>query len=571
MNSKSLTLALLGSMLLLTLSGFATTSCTSRRSTADLVIRAHVIYTAHPARPKAEAVAIRGGRIIDVGRKSKINRLIGKNTEVLDFKHGVIVPGLIDAHAHLAGLGKALSELDLNGTTSRSEVRDLVLQAISTTPEGEWVEGRGWDQNDWVDTSFPNWRDLRNTNQRPVALRRVDGHALWANQAAMRIAGITSDTPDPKGGRIVHDGAGQPTGVFVDNAMDLITRHIPKADASVIRTRIERAQAECNRFGLAAVHDASVDSLGLAVYRQMAEEGALTLRVYAMLDGSDPVFVEQEMLRGPQGSSTDMLRVRAVKLIVDGALGSRGALLLEPYTDDPENNGLLISTRENLARLTGLAIDRGFQVAVHAIGDSANRVMLDVYKAALIGRNPEDLRLRIEHAQILDSLDIPRFGEQGVIASMQPRHATSDMPWAADRLGEERVAEGAYAWRSILEMGGKLAFGSDFPVEPPNPLLGMYSAVTRQDEQGQPEGGWYPEQRLTMEEALLGFTHGAAYAEFAERVRGTIEKGKLADFTVLDKDPFEGEPSVLLETKVLATIVDGRVVFDFKQASPSEK
>jgi len=569
MSSRTFTFALLILTLLVIFSGIASSSCSSRRLTADLVIRADVIYTAYPARPKAEAVAVRAGRIIDVGRRSKINRLIGKRTRVLDYD-GAVLPGLIDAHGHLASLGRALSRIDLVGTRDKDEILAKVKEAIPGSAVEDWITGRGWDQNDWPDQQFPTWKDLRETESRAVALWRVDGHAVWVNRTALRLAGITSATPNPAGGRILHDDSGEPTGVLIDKAMDLVSQQMPKEDVALRRKYVIAGMKECNRFGLVGVGDAAVDSLGLAVYRGLAEKGELTLRVYAMLDGSDQVFAEQEMLHGPQGSSSDMLRVRSLKMFADGALGSRGAALLEPYSDDPGNYGLITTSRAKLARMTSIAMDRGFQVCVHAIGDSANRMVLDVFSAALLGRNPEDFRLRVEHAQILDSLDIPRFGEQGVIASMQPTHATSDMPWVEERLGPERTRVGAYVWRSLLDSGARLCFGSDFPVESPNPMLGLYAAVTRQDTSGNPPGGWMPEQRLSMEEALDGFTIDAAYAEFAERVIGSIEKGKLADFTVIDTDIFQADPKALIDAKVLATIVDGVVVYDSKTAGGGE-
>lgn len=553
---------LLTTMLLAILAGLGTTSCSSRRATADLVIRADAIYTAFPARPKVEAVAVREGRIVDLGNWSAIRKQVGRQTEVLRYKKAVVLPGLIDAHAHLSSLGQALSELDLTGTAGPEEIAQMVAAEMRIAGTEEWILGRGWDQNDWEETNFPTWRDLREAERLPVVLRRVDGHAIWVNRTAMRVAGISTSTPDPKGGRIVRDRAGRPTGVFIDRAADLITRHIPEPTRMQRESWIRSAMDECNRLGLVGVHDAGIDSVTLAIYRGLERRGRLTMRIYAMLDGDDEVFVEQEMLRGPQGEAQDLLRVRAVKMYADGALGSRGALLLEPYSDDTTRYGLAVSSKEQLLDMGRRVRERGYQFCVHAIGDSANRMMLDVYSALLGGPlNGGDQRWRIEHAQILDSLDIPRFATLGVVASMQPTHATSDMPWAQQRLGRERVEEGAYAWRKLLDSGAIIAFGSDFPVENPNPLLGLYAAVTRQDRFGQPDSGWVPSQRLTMEEALEGFTRRAAEAEFADRVRGTIEKGKLADFTVIDVDPFEEEPKALLDAKVIATILAGEVVY----------
>lgn len=527
---------------------------------ADLIIQGAHVYTADPAKPAAEAVAIWQGRIAYVGAADSAATYKGSATQILQLDGGVILPGLIDAHAHLMGLGKFLSELDLKDMASPGQIRAMVQDKQVITPKGEWIQGRGWDQNNWSTRQFPSAADLAGTEDNPVYLRRVDGHAAWVNQAAMSVCGITRDTPDPEGGRIVRDSSGAPTGVLIDNAEDLIVAHIPIPSFEEQIDRAKLAIHECIRFGLVGIHDAGVDSSSLEVYRQLDRDSLLTLRVYAMLSPGDTSFFSRQIEKGPSVEADGRLVIGAVKLYADGALGSRGAALLEPYSDDRGNKGLLVNRPEYLYDMTRRALGRGFQVCTHAIGDAGVHTVLDIYEKALRESAPPDPRLRIEHTQVVAPDDMPRFAKLGVIPAMQPTHATSDMGWAEARLGPERV-KGAYAWRTLLKAGCRLPFGSDFPVESPNPLWGIYAAVTRQDHDGKPAGGWQPDERLTIYQAIRGFTLDAAYAEFADWMRGSIETGKTADFTILDKDICMLPPDSILATKVVYTIVAGKLVY----------
>ena len=526
----------------------------------DLILTGGRVYTVNPAQSTAEAVAVLGGRILYVGSADSALALRGPATRLLDLKGGIVLPGLIDAHAHLIGLGKFLSQIDLIETTSPQQALQMVREKQKATPKGKWIQGRGWDQNNWGEKRFPSWQDLPGTDQNPVYLQRVDGHAAWINKAAMQVCGITRDTPDPEGGKIVRDSAGEPTGVFVDNAEDLIVAHLPKPSWDDQIAWAKTAIAECNRFGLVGVHDAGADSIALEVYRQLHRDSLLTLRIYAMLSPLDSSFYSHQVAQGPIVDADGRLVIAAVKLYADGALGSRGAALLAPYSDDPGNKGLMVNKPEYLHDMSRQAVAHGFQVCTHAIGDAGVRTMLDVYERVLREVSPPDPRLRIEHSQVIAQSDIPRFAQLGVIPSMQPTHATSDMRWAEDRLGPERI-KGAYAWRKLLDQGCRIPFGSDFPVESANPLWGIYAAVTRQDHKGWPAGGWQPEERLSVAEALRGFTIDAAYAEFADWMRGSIEIGKAADFTILDKDICTAPPDSMLTTRVVCTIVAGKIVY----------
>jgi predicted amidohydrolase YtcJ len=526
---------------------------------ADMILFADRIYTLNPSAPPAEAVAVSGERISFVGDRKEAEAYRGSDTRVLDLTGKTVLPGLIDAHGHLLSLGRSLSQLGLTGTKSAKQIQALVREKQLSVQAGQWIEGRGWDQNDWREKEFPTWRDLAGTEANPVYLRRVDGHAAWLNRTALELCGIHRETPDPSGGRILRDQDGNPTGVLIDNALDLARAVIPAPTHTDLLDWARAAIKECHRVGLVGMHDAGIDSAALEVYRELEKRGELTLRIYGMLSDEDPAFLDRWLEQGPD-TTGGYLTIRSIKAYADGALGSRGAALLEPYSDEPGSRGLTIHAPGYYYRLTSRALKRGFQVCTHAIGDAANRMILDEYEKALKEYPSGDHRLRIEHCQILTPSDIPRFAQLGVIASMQPTHATSDMPWAHDRVGGERI-KGAYIWRSILEAGGRLALGSDFPVESPNPLWGIYAGITRQDQSGIPPGGWFSEQRLTREEAVRGFTLDAAYAQFEEDLRGSIEVGKLADFTVLDRNIFEISPAEILKTKAIYTIVGGKVVY----------
>ena len=478
---------------------------------------------------------------------------------------GTILPGLVDAHAHLYGLGVALDTVDLSGTTSIDAIVGKVRERAASMTAGEWVLGRGWDQNDWTVKEFPTAASIDAVvSDRPVWLERVDGHAGLANTAAMRAAGVTAATPDPPGGRILRDAAGEPTGVFIDAAMTLVDRVVPPVSFEQRKRRILASAQTIAANGLTGIHDAGADADTIRAVRELIDEKRFPIRVYMML-GDNESLLREWFSRGPLVAHGDRLTVRSVKVYADGALGSRGAALLEPYSDDPGNRGLMIASPEHIADVARRGRNAGFQVNTHAIGDAGVRNVVDAYETA--GVTPAD-RFRIEHLQVVAPEDFPRLASRGIIASMQPTHATSDMYWAEDRVGPQRV-KGAYAWRTVLSTGGRLALGSDFPVEEVNPWLGISAAVTRQDRKGWPEGGWYPEQRLTLAEAVRGFTRDAAYAAFEEDSRGTIEPGKLADLTIVEGNPYVMDPSALDDVRVKYTVVGGEIVY--QSDSPQAK
>ncbi len=536
---------------------------TAPHETATLVLKNAHVVTMDETVPDAQAIAVKGNRIVFVGNNDDVIRWIGLQTKVEDLRGAWVYPGLVDAHCHVMGLGMALENVDLVGTSSYEDVIRLVKERAAKTPKGQWILGRGWDQNDWETKNFPTHEQLsRGIPDHPVWLTRVDGHAGLANATAMELAGITPDTADPDGGRIVRDASGTPTGVFVDNGELLIQQAIPEPGPEQRRDRLERAMDACRRLGLTGVHDAGITPLVIRDYQALAAAGKLGLRVYAMLEAPEASVDAVAYMRENRVDPGDdnLLTVRSLKMYADGALGSRGAALLEPYSDDPGNTGLLVTPADRMAQLARAAVEADFQICTHAIGDRANRLVLDAYQEALQGHDNLDHRFRIEHAQILSPEDIPRFHELGVIPSMQPTHATSDMPWAGDRLGENRL-QGAYAWRSLLDTGTIIPCGSDFPVESPNPMLGIYAAITRQDLDGHPEGGWYPNQRMSRLEALKGFTSWAAIAAFEEGELGVIRTGMLADLTVMDADLLTCPPDRIPEATALLTIVNGRILF----------
>ncbi len=534
--------------------------CATNSPTEDLIISGGTIYTMDPERPTAEAMLIRGGKVVFFGTEAGALTWTGEKAQRININGGIVIPGLIDAHAHVEGVGKLFSQLDLVGTSSSAEIRDLVIEALATTPKGAWLQGRGWDQNDWTEKTFPTFADLTETNSHPVYLRRIDGHACWVNRRALEICGIDSQTQDPPGGRIVRDTNGAPTGIFVDNAIDLISKFLENPSYAERRNWVATGIRECNRLGLVGVHDAGVDSVGLAIYRDLAQNDSLTLRINAMLSSTETALLDSYLPKGPTTEANGFVNIRSIKIYADGALGSRGAWLLEPYSDRPELSGLALTAPDSVLALTERAVDAGFQVCTHAIGDRGVRETLDSYEETLTKTGASDARLRIEHSQVISESDIPRFAKLGVIPAMQPTHATSDMYWVEERVGPKRIA-GAYAWRKLLNSGVRIPLGSDAPVESINPLWGIHAAVTRQDHNGWPKDGWHAEEKLSITEAVRGFTIDAAYAEFAEDERGALVIGKLADITVLDKDIFKISPEQILKTKALYTIIAGKVVY----------
>jgi predicted amidohydrolase YtcJ len=516
------------------------------QGTADLVLTNGRIYTVDNARPEASALAVRGGRVLFVGSDREAKSLAGPSTHVIDLRGATVVPGITDAHAHLLGLGNMLQRVNLAGSTSYNEVITRVKTWAKDVRPGEWIQGRGWDQNRWPVKEFPTHEALsRAFPNNPVVLGRIDGHALLANARAMELAHITAATTDPSGGRIVRLPTGAPSGVFVDNAMRLIDRAIPAATRADTRKAILAAVAEANRWGLTGIHDPGENAETIGIYEELAKAGTYNQR-------------------GPQSALYDgHLWIRAIKLYADGALGSRGAALLAPYSDDPGNSGLLVSRPEHIRAWAETALRLGFQVNVHAIGDRGNRIVLDAFDSALKKIPKADHRFRIEHAQVLSPQDIPRFAKLGVIPSMQATHQTSDMRWAEARVGPQRI-RGAYAWRSLLNTGVVIPNGTDFPVEEVNPLLTFHAAVTRQDPTNWPLGGWYPGQKMTREEALQSITIWPAYAGFQESILGSLTPGKYADFVVLDRDIMHVPDTEILGTRVISTWIGGKRVYEAK-------
>ena len=520
---------------------------------ADMVVVNAKVHTVNPAQPDAKAIAVRQGKIAAAG--DDVQKWIGPATTVIDAHGSAVLPGLIDSHGHVRGLGTALETIDLRGIRSEAEIAEKVRVAAAQAKPGEWIQGRAWDQNLFPSKQFPNADGISAAApNNPVALVRVDGHAVWVNKKAMEIADLNPATQEPAGGKIIRDAAGKPTGVLVDTARRLVERKIPAATPEQVERRILKALTACAQLGMTSVHDAGVDADDIAAYKSLIQKGQLPIRVYAMLAGPGP-HLDQWLAKGPEIG--DFLTVRSIKLVGDGALGSRGAAMLDPYSDDGVNRGLLRMDRTSIRAVAEKAVAKGFQVNTHAIGDAANRAALEAYGDALKGSN--DKRFRIEHAQIVAPADFALFKKYSVIASIQATHATSDMPWAADRIGTERI-KGAYAWQTFLKLGVRIADGSDFPVEDPNPLWGLYSAITRRDHAGNPPGGWFPDQRMSREEALRSWTLDGAHAAFEESRKGSIEVGKLADFIMLEQDPMTMPESDIWKDRVTLTVVGGKVV-----------
>ena len=541
-----------------------------------------VIWTGDPARPWAESMIVEDGRLGPVGSSA--------DTDVpgavrVDLQGAFVCPGFVDAHAHVLGYGRRRTRVDLTGARSLEEATERVRGYVATRREqakDSWVRGRGWDQNDWPKKVFPTREDLdRVTSDLPIVLTRVDGHAYWVNTRALGLAGITRESKDPPGGRIVRDAHGQPTGLLVDNAMDLVASVIPRETDSENRDAIAKAAELLARAGLTGVHDMGMSAREADIYREMAQHDSLCIRIYGALLADDPDLA-RVIAKGPDMDWIEgAFRLGMVKFFMDGALGSRGAALLAPYSDDPGNTGLLRLGADSLQTVMRSVLEAGFQCAVHAIGDRGNRLALEAWERersryggravpeappSAIGKVPARIPpFRLEHAQVLHLEDLHRLHVLGVLASMQPTHCTSDMPWAPERLGTERL-RGAYAWRSIVDTGVVLAAGSDFPVEDPEPVLGLYAAVTRKPIDGT-HGAWSPAERLGREEALAAFTAAPAYASGDLHRLGTLTTGKLADFVVFDRNLVTCDPEDLLLAKARLTVVEGRAVWADPSAS----
>ncbi|MCX7545456.1 amidohydrolase [Marinicella gelatinilytica] len=490
------------------------------------------------------------GRLLDANKIDKFN-------ETIDGQGKIVLAGLHDAHGHVLGYGLSQTNVQLQDIKSFHEVTATIEKALATHNSDDWLLGRGWNQALWPEKDFPNKSDLDNLGlkQPPIWLTRVDGHAGWANSAALQAAGITAEIAADNE-LIIKDDKGEPTGILIDNAMDLINRHVPDYSTDAKKSALQQAFKDLNAVGLTYVHDAGISADNHVLYREMAESDNMPIRVYAMLASQDPQF--EQLLNQGQVNIANRYQMRAVKMMVDGALGSYGALLHEPYSDNLDTHGAYVQDLITLGTKLQSTVAAGFQAAIHAIGDRGNTEVLN-----LLAQNnafSTQLRHRIEHAQIMRPEDIKRLADHDIIASMQPTHATSDKNMAEKRIGKDRMA-GAYAWQTALDNKVHLAFGSDFPVELINPFYGLHAAVTRQDRDNQPVGGWYPEESLSIEDAFKAFTIGAAYAAHDEQNNGSLEPGKYADFIIIDQDIFNIDPKDIWRTQVLETWVNGKKVF----------
>lgn len=490
------------------------------------------------------------------------NDIIESNQQwqIIDGQGKTLLPGLIDAHGHILSYGKSLMSANLNGTDSLKAAVEATASYAAKNPELEWIMGRGWNQELWPSKSFPNAAALDKLfPNTPVYLSRVDGHAAWVNSKAMALAGINNNTSSPSGGEIMKDASGNPTGIFIDNAMSLFDKYTKLQSKSQQQRLVAKAMEELASYGITSVHDAGIDEDNLQVFEQLAKENKLPIRVNAMLNVPSHNW-RNVLAKGTFQSNNGMLQFNSVKIVADGALGSRGAAMIEDYSDHKGHKGLLIHDEATLKQYINEAMDYGFQVNTHAIGDNANHLVLENYEQAIKRHNAKSLRHRIEHAQVLTLDDISRFKPLGVIASMQAIHATSDKNMAEDRLGDR--IQGAYAWRKLLNAGAIIAAGSDFPVESPNPFWGLHAAVTRQDKNNSPANGWKPKEKMTTVEAFRSFTTDAAFAGHQENMIGSLTAGKKADFIIIDKDLFNISPAEIWQIKVKETWVNGVQVFN---------
>lgn len=531
----------------------ALTACQPMKK-VDLIVTNAKIYTVDEGFSMSEAMAIKDGKIIATGTGDEILRTYDAPL-ISDLSGLPVYPGFIDAHCHFYGYGLGLlKRADLVGTQSFDEILEILKSHHEKFSSAYWIEGRGWDQNDWEVKEFPTREKLDELfPNNPVILTRIDGHAALVNGKALEIAGITAKRKVDGGDVILKNG--QPTGVLIDNAIELVTDQIPDPDAEQIAEALIAAQKNCFAVGLTGVHDAGLEKNVIDVIESLNANDELRMRIYAMLSPTDENF-EYFVSKGTY--KTDQLNIRSIKLYADGALGSRGAKMIDDYHDDHGNTGLVLRTPDSIRDICKTAYQQGYQINTHAIGDSANRLMLNLYGEVLKGKN--DRRWRIEHVQIIAPDDFDLFGKYSIVPSVQPTHATSDMYWAEDRVGAERI-KGAYAYKQLLDQAGWIPLGTDFPIENINPLYTFYAAVERKDFEGWPEEGFQMENALTREEALKGMTIWAAMAAFEENEKGSLEAGKMADFVVLDKDIMEINGSEIPKVKVLKTYVDGQEVF----------
>ena len=545
-------------------------SCESPQP-ADLVIKNGSIYTMDPKKPLVQAVGVKDGKIVFVGSEEKVSSRIGEETTVLDLKGKTMTPGIIESHAHLMSMGYHNFNLDLNNVKSYDQLIEKVKQAVSQAQPGDWIQGRGWHQSKWnelpatVIKGFPTHPALTAISpDNPVFLTHASGHAALVNQKAMDMAGITSSSEFDETGEIIKDAKSQPTGLLNEEAIRLVSNIIPKNTLEKDRQALRLAIDECLSNGITSFHDAGVGQDRINLYQEFLSEGSLNIRLWVMLNGQDQKLIDRWLEQGPEiGLGQHFLSIAAIKLYADGALGSRGAWLLEEYSDQPGNLGNPDMDLDLIYQICSKALESGFQVCTHAIGDRANREVLNQYELAF--RENYDAasqhRFRIEHAQHLHTDDIPRFADLGVIAAMQAIHMSSDRPWAINRLGQTRIDQGAYVWQKLLQTGAKVINGTDAPVEPINPIASFFASVTRQTLDGQPDGGYEASQKMTREQALRSYTLDAAYGAKEEHLKGSIEVGKLADFTVFSQDIMEIPDSELMSTQVDFTIINGKIQF----------
>jgi predicted amidohydrolase YtcJ len=551
-------------------------SC-SRQEPADMVIKGGTIYTMEPTSPTVEAVAVRGDKIVFSGSAAEAEKLISDNTRVIDLGGKTMTPGLIEGHGHIMGLGYNEMNLNLASVSSYEELVEKVKEAVSKSQPGQWIVGRGWHQDKWdkkpakLIKGFQTHQLLSEVSpDNPVVLSHASGHAVFANAKAMQVAGVNQLSLEKlekdlgEGGEIIRDQLGNPTGIFNERAQILITQHIPDDTQESNEQALGLAMAACARNGITGFHDAGASRESIDLFRKFKEEGRLKSRLYVMIDGSDRDLVYEFFRRGPEIDSSGWLTIRSVKLHCDGALGSRGAWLLEPYSDRKDFSGMATLPMDTVLKTSREALKAGFQVCSHAIGDRANREVLDRYEMAFkeFPDKAKDHRFRIEHAQHLNPTDIPRFAALGVIPSMEAIHLSSDRPWAIDRLGDQRIREGAYMWQTLLRSGARIVNGTDVPVEPIDPIACFYASVTRKTLKGQPEGGYEGDQKMTREQALRSYTIDAAYGAFQENIKGSIANGKLADFTIFTQDLMSVPEEKILDTRVAMTVVGGKVVFE---------
>lgn len=549
------------------------------KEVATLIIHGGTIYTVDSTQTTVEAVATKDNKILFAGSLAEAETYKTQETRIIDLKGKTMTPGLIEGHGHFMGLGYNELNLDLMNTTSYQEIVDAVETAVKKAKPGEWIIGRGWHQSKWTEmpeetvNGFQTHHLLSSVSpDNPVYLSHASGHAGFANANAMQLAGLKLlakegiDGLAIEGGEVMRDGLGQPTGIFNERAQTLITQHIPETTPERDVQAFELAVAACHRNGITGFHDAGIGQETISLYEKMKGENKMNVRIYAMLTGWDKELLSKWYNQGPMVDTEHLFTIRSVKLNCDGALGSRGAWLLDEYTDRPGHFGHETLPMEFVKETALNGLKHGFQVCAHAIGDRANKEILDRYEAAFteLPNLTNDNRYRIEHAQHLHPDDIPRFAQLGVIPAMQAVHMSSDRPWAIDRLGEKRIKEGAYMWQALLKSGIPIVNGTDVPVEPLNPIASFYASVSRKTLKGMPEGGYEPEQKMTREQALRSYTLDAAYGAFEEDIKGSITPGKLADFTIYEQDLMTVPENEILDTKIAMTIFNGEIVFENK-------